>query len=31
MSQLSAGFFAGPAAAEGIAAFRAKRPPEWAS
>ncbi|MDQ2838515.1 MAG: enoyl-CoA hydratase-related protein [Actinomycetota bacterium] len=30
MSELSAGFFAGPAAAEGIAAFGAKRPPSWA-
>ena len=31
MSRLSAGYFAGPAAAEGIAAFREKRPPNWAS
>lgn len=30
MGRLSAGFFASPQAAEGIAAFRAKRPPEWA-
>ncbi|MEO6701418.1 MAG: enoyl-CoA hydratase-related protein [Jatrophihabitantaceae bacterium] len=30
MSRLSAGYFASPAAAEGIAAFREKRPPSWA-
>ncbi|UQX87503.1 enoyl-CoA hydratase-related protein [Jatrophihabitans telluris] len=30
MSELSAGFFAGPQAAEGIAAFAAKRRPRWA-
>lgn len=30
MSRLSAGYFAGPAAAEGIAAFGEKRPPAWA-
>ena len=30
MGRLSAGFFAGPQAAEGIAAFGAKRPPSWA-
>lgn len=31
MSALSAEYFAGPEAAEGIAAFREKRPPRWAS
>ncbi|HET6209903.1 MAG TPA: enoyl-CoA hydratase-related protein [Jatrophihabitans sp.] len=31
MGRLSAGYFAGPQAAEGIAAFRAKRPPSWAA
>lgn len=30
MGTLSAGYFAGPEAAEGIAAFSAKRPPRWA-
>jgi methylglutaconyl-CoA hydratase len=30
MSALSARFFAGPEAAEGIAAFRERRPPRWA-
>jgi methylglutaconyl-CoA hydratase len=30
MSQLSAGYFASPEAAEGIAAFGEKRPPSWA-
>ena len=30
MGRLSAGYFASPEAAEGIAAFRAKRPPAWA-
>ncbi len=30
MSRLSAGYFASPAAAEGIAAFREKRRPNWA-
>lgn len=30
MSALSAEYFAGPEAAEGIAAFREKRPPAWA-
>jgi methylglutaconyl-CoA hydratase len=31
MGRLSAGYFASPQAAEGIAAFRAKRPPAWAA
>lgn len=30
MSELSASYFAGPQAQEGIAAFAAKRPPRWA-
>jgi methylglutaconyl-CoA hydratase len=30
MGRLSAAYFASPEAAEGIAAFRAKRPPSWA-
>ena len=30
MSELSAGYFAGEQAQEGIAAFAAKRPPRWA-
>jgi methylglutaconyl-CoA hydratase len=30
MGRLSAAYFASPQAAEGIAAFRAKRPPAWA-
>ena len=30
MSELSASYFAGPQAQEGIAAFAAKRPPSWA-
>ena len=30
MGELSAGFFASPQAAEGIAAFREKRRPNWA-